>query len=394
VRGRKEASGKRGATMANQDPIQLKADLLVEGVNASAQALLGLGTEFKEQNHGLFGWDFVDHQDLALPDDFLLEDGTVVQYRHHPGSPYTIEFRDRVRVIVRGEEVLDTVAFIGRPRFYGSTTSEGAVMRQIGQIGGEDCFFVCYQNYCSHFAREEQCAFCNLVSTKKTYHSVLSKKEVKDIGDVAAAAFAEGKYKHILLTGGCFSHEKEVALVARIVDSIRDALGTDTVPGTILPSATTKEEDLRRYHETGIGAIAYSMEIWDEDLYRGFCPGKAKTTSHDEFTDAIERAVRIFGEGNVYGVLVMGLEPGRSFLEGIRVLSGLGANVVPFVWSPNPGSLLEGHRAPSGRWYAEVVQEAAEIVQQAGVPSGTDNHCYRCDGNSLLHDALRMRGIA
>ena len=90
----------------------------------------------------------------------------------------------------------------------------------------------------------------------------------------------------------------------------------------------------------------------------------------------------------------MGLEPGRSFLEGIRVLSGLGANVVPFVWSPNPGSLLEGHRAPSGRWYAEVVQEAAEIVQQAGVPSGTDNHCYRCDGNSLLHDALRMRGIA
>jgi len=35
------------------------------------------------------------------------------------------------------------------------------------------------------------------------------------------------------------------------------------------------------------------------------------------------------------------------------------------------------------------MQEAAEIVVRAGVPAGTENHCYRCDGNSLLHDALR-----
>ena len=110
--------------MAYPDPIQLKADLLVEGVNASAEALTGLGAQFKEQNHGLFGWDFVDHQDLALPDDFLLEDGTVVQYRHHPHSPYAIELRDGVRVVTKGEEVLGTVAFIPRPRFYESTTSE------------------------------------------------------------------------------------------------------------------------------------------------------------------------------------------------------------------------------------------------------------------------------
>jgi hypothetical protein len=41
----------------------------------------------------------------------------------------------------------------------------------------------------------------------------------------------------------------------------------------------------------------------------------------------------------------------------------------------------------------DTILEAAEIVYQAGVPSGTANHCYRCDGNSLLHDALRMKGI-
>ena len=39
------------------------------------------------------------------------------------------------------------------------------------------------------------------------------------------------------------------------------------------------------------------------------------------------------------------------------------------------------------------MQEAAEVVAASGVPAGTANHCYRCDGNSLLHDALRLKGI-
>lgn len=375
------------------DHLRLKAELLVEGINPTADALQGVGTEFKEQNHGLFGWDFVDHTDLSLPDDFLLADGTVVQFRYNPSSPYTMERRGDRREIARAGEVLDTATLIPRPRYYDAVTTSGALMRQIAQIGGEDCFFVCYQNYCVHFARHEECAFCNLVPTKKTYNSVLSKKDIDDIGEVAAAAFAEGMCRHILLTGGCFSHEKEVALVASIVERIRKALGTDAVPGTILPSATTEEDDLKRYRDTGIGAIGYSMEIWDEALYKAVCPGKAKSTSHGEFVAAIERAVRIFGEGNVYGVLVMGLEPRSSFLEGIKTLSGIGANVVPFVWSPNPGSKLEGHRAPTGRWFVEVALEAAEIVHESGRPAGTANHCYRCDGNSLLHDALRLRGV-
>ncbi len=375
------------------DLITLKAAMLVEGINFEPGAFETVGTKFKEQNHGLFGWDFVDHRGIQLPDDFVLSDGTVTQFRYNPLSPYKMELREGQYLIVRNGETLDTVKLIPRPQYYDSRTQSGVIMRQIAQIGGADCFFVCYQNYCSHFAKGEQCLFCNLVSTKKTYDSVLTRKGIHDIGEVASVAFAEGECEHILLTGGCFSHEKEVTLVASIVGAIRSSLGGMEVPGTILPSATVDEDDLRLYRDTGIGAIGYSMEIWDEALYRGICPGKAKDVSHDEFFKAINKAVRIFGAGNVYGVFVMGLEPRGTLLEGVRILSDIGANVVPFVWSPNPGSKLEGHRAPSAEWYVDTVLEAAEIVYRAGIPSGTTNHCYRCDGNSLLHDALRMKGV-
>ena len=135
------------------------------------------------------------------------------------------------------------------------------------------------------------------------------------------------------------------------------------------------------------------MEIWDKKLYQAICPGKSRMTSHEGFLSSIKNAIKVFGEGNVYAVFVMGLEPKETFLQGVQELAGMGANIVPFVWSPNPGSKLEGHRAPTSEWYVETVLEAAEIVYDAKVPPGTENHCYRCDGNSLLHDALRLEGV-
>lgn len=374
------------------DMIELKASLLVEGVRATAGALTGVGKEYKEQNHGLFGWDMEDHAGADLPDDFRLPDGTVVQFRMNSLSPFCVCADDGVLRLYHGERGICEVNWIKRPAFYDHMLAENKKMVQIGQIGGEDCLFFCYQNYCSHFSQGRQCLFCNLVSTSATYGSVLKKKDAEWIGEVAVAAWAEGIVNHVLLTGGCFAHQKEVSVVQGILESIRKQRGVDRIPGTILPSPA-KGDDIKRYYDTGIQAIGYSMEIWDEALYRAICPGKAEGTSHTQFLRSIESAVEIFGSGNVYGVFVMGLEPKDTFLDGVKTLTGMGANVVPFVWSPNPGSRLAGHRAPSGKWYAEVIREAAHLVLQGGVPSGSENHCYRCDGNNLLHDALRERGV-
>ena len=221
----------------------------------------------------------------------------------------------------------------------------------------------------------------------------MKKKATQDIGEVAKAAFSESNVKHVLLTGGCFEHQKEIELVTDIVKTISDFTSLNRVPGTILPSAAKNLDEIEKYYDSGINAIGFSMEIWDEMLYRAIYPGKSKSVSHSEFVDSIRNAVEVFGEGNVYGVFVMGLEPRETFLDCVRVLTSLGANIVPFVWSPSPGSKLEGHRAPTSKWYLETILEAAQIVYDAKIPSGTENHCFKCDGNSLLHDALRLKGI-
>lgn len=370
----------------------LKAALLTEGICPDIDSLKGVGIKYKEQNHGLFGWDFENHIDMKLPDDFYLPDGTVVQFRFNSKSQYQVKtHKSKLKLYLNNTEICE-IKWIERPAFYNRQTTHKNDMVKIGQIGGKDCLFFCYQNYCSHFSSNKQCSFCNLVTTSNVYDSVIKKKDINEIGEVAKAAWSEGNVNHILLTGGCFSHEKEVSLISEIIESIKNHTGFERVPGVILPSPA-KGDDIKRYFETGIKAIGYSMEIWDEKLYKAICPGKSENTSHEEFVDAIKMAVKIFGEGNVFVALVMGLEPKETFLQGIQTLSAIGANIVPFVWSPNPGSKLEGHRAPSPEWYLDVISEAAEIVYNNKVPSGIENHCYECDGNSLLHDALRLKGI-
>jgi len=379
--------------LPKQEFIELKAELLVNGINATRKALRGIGSEYKEQNHGLFGWDFEDHTNIALPDDFALPDGTIVQFRKNSNSNYLIDLVNDQLILSNGKENTCQVKWLPRPAFYNQKTTSNKEMVKIGQIGGEDCLFFCYQNFCSHFSNNEQCLFCNLVSTSQTYNSVLKKKDIHDIGEVAKAAFSEYNVKHVLLTGGCFNHQKEIELVTDVVKAISEYTGLNRVPGTILPSPPKNLDEIERYYESGINAIGFSMEIWDQRLYQAICPGKSKNYSHDEFVDSIRSAVKVFGEGNVYGVFVMGLESRDTFLDGVSVLTNLGVNVVPFVWSPNPGSKLEGHRAPTSKWYLETIVEAAQIVYDANIPSGTENHCFKCDGNSLLHDALRLKGI-
>ncbi len=144
-----------------------------------------------------------------------------------------------------------------------------------GLIGGEDCFFICYNNYCAHFSKRKECLFCNLVDTSRKYRSVITRKQADQIGETAAAAFREGVARHILMTGGCFGNEKEVEVVETILTAVRKHTGFDRIPGTLLPSPPEDLASLRRYRDAGIEAVAFSLEIWDEPLYRALCPGKA-----------------------------------------------------------------------------------------------------------------------
>jgi hypothetical protein len=372
------------------DEIKLKAELLVEGVSASPEALEGLGTLYKEQNHGLFGWDFEDHPGELLPDDFELPNGTIVQFRKNAQSPYIVQRRNGHLAVTKNEKDLCEARWLSRPTYYQRSTSDGTEMRRVCQIGGADSFFLCYNNYCVHWRDNEQCLFCNLVPTSSTYRNAIGRKRLDQIAETIRAAFEEGSAAHVLMTGGCFPGEKETDIVVQIIEAMKKGLGKDHVPGCLLPSPPPDLSDLERIRDAGISGVGYSMEIWDPPLFAAICPGKARSPGRECFLTTLLRAVEVFGPGNAYAVFVSGLEPMDSLLEGVRFLAEHGIASLPFVWSPVPGSKLYRHRAPTADWYVELNDAVASIYAECGLPD-TGVHCYRCDGNSLVHDLVRLK---
>jgi hypothetical protein len=117
-------------------------------------------------------------------------------------------------------------------------------------------------------------AFLQFSSYFRTYDSV-QKERCRDILEVAKAAFSEGAVKHILLTGGCFNHQKEIELVSEIVKSIGQHIGKDRVPGTILPSPPKNLDEIKRYYDSGIKA---SDSAWKSGMraISSHLPGKSQ----------------------------------------------------------------------------------------------------------------------
>ena len=108
--------------------LELKAELLVDGISATSDALKEVGKKYKEQNHGLFGWDFEDHVGTTLPDDFVLPDGTVVQFRINSRSPYQINVKENDLILSNGKGNICKVEWIPRPIYYDLETSNNNKM--------------------------------------------------------------------------------------------------------------------------------------------------------------------------------------------------------------------------------------------------------------------------
>jgi hypothetical protein len=85
-------------------------------------------------------------------------------------------------------------------------------------------------------------------------------------------------------------------------------------------------------------------------------------------------------------VLVAGLEPKRSYLEGIAWLAERGIHGVPIPFAPAPGSALEGHQTPTAAWHLDLLARTLDLWERHGLDA--DRHS---SGGLPYADLARMR---
>ena len=99
--------------------------------------------------------------------------------------------------------------------------------------------------------------------------------------------------------------------------------------------------------------------------------------------------MQVFGRGKVRSNIVAGIEPKDTTLEGIEYLASKGVVCFATSWNPNPGSALEGHRAPEPQWHLDLYKKIAGIFRKNGF-TYDDIYDTSSSGVSIIHDIYRI----
>jgi len=216
---------------------------------------------------------------------------------------------------------------------------------------------------------------------------------------LAQAAFEEGFNWHILLISGRLQGNNATGLALQYIEAIKAELGWDYVPGNFNGTTPPDFSEMDRLHEAGLLGWGSNLEVWNPDVFRWMCPGKHRTVGRERWIEGLKHAVSVFGRGNVYSLLIMGLENKDSFLEGVKAQSEMGVVTFNANWNVVRGSKLEGHRAPHPEELAEWNSLAVDIMEKY-LPeyftpelftSGSAPACYRCVQISTHLDEMRRR---
>jgi hypothetical protein len=361
--------------------LALKNAASVEGiaVNPNIFRHLDLGGRYQEQVHTLFEMDHEQHVSVPFPCGFLSPNGFRFPFVWDNRSDFSITYDDGAYHFRENDEVLFPIEFDERPGYYGLKTSDGTQMSTVASYGQDGSLNIAYSNECALKEKGEDCLFCNANATKDAYSEKenIFWKNPRQIGETVTAAFKEFASlprRHVNLTGGYIPERREVDYYLDVAEAIQEHTGLQDFNGTAVIGIPKDLKVIDKYKEAGFRTIAMNIEVWNRDLFKVICPGKiTHCGDYDNWLNALEYAVGIFGPGRVRSGIVGGLEPKQSTLEGVEYLSSKGVITIAGAWCANPGSKLEGHRTPTPEWHLDMAKKIYAISRKAGF---TFDHLY------------------
>ena len=369
----------------------IKGGLFMSGVRLDSSAYHGIGTEWEEDlGHFHYNPSAGQRQPRMIPQGLYLPHGLYVQIDVDTNSPFLLRREGGTLYLYLEEFRLFPVEFEKRPPYYSLTTSSGAPMAHIGPHRLQRQLLIEYNAYCEFFSTKTACLFCGIIAEKPPYHGHYQRHFIaspQEVAEVAQAAYFDGSCTEMEIVGGVLPGQAEVAYILEVGEVVKERLGVDTIPNSqaaMVPPQSHQQID--KLKEAGWGGVAFNLEVWDPCLWPGIAPGKAALMSRDRWLESLEYATQVFGRGQVASVLLAGLEPKPSFLEGVEWMAQRGIYGVPLPWTPTPGSALEGHQTPTAAWHLDIAARTLDIWERHGL----DPHRHSSGG---LHysDLATMR---
>ncbi|MEO1634356.1 MAG: MSMEG_0568 family radical SAM protein [Cyanobacteria bacterium J06631_9] len=300
-------------------------------------------------------------------------------------SPYSVETDRATNTsrLLHQQEVVASISFPDRPKFYDLTTADGTPYWKIALLHSNNVLATTVLQTCIRYDnRKTACQFC-AISQSLDAGRTIAKKTPEQLAEVAQAAVRLDGVEHMIMTTGTPNvTDRGAAYLTDCAQAIRQRV---TLP---IQAQCEPPDDFKwfeRMQKAGIDSLGMHLEAADPEVRAKIMPGKAKVPLN-YYYKAFAAAVDVFGRGQVSTYLLAGLgDRKETLLEMCDRLIDLGVYpfVVPFV--PIVGTPLAHQSPPSSDFMFALYQAIGQKLKQANLSSADMKAgCGKCGACSAL----------
>jgi radical SAM protein (TIGR04043 family) len=294
-------------------------------------------------------------------------------------SPYALRADDDGFGIYQGTVRLAEARPAPQPNFYRMQTEDGIPYWKIALMHLDSLASTVLQT-CAYWGNSDQCQFCG-IGLSLAGGRTIAKKTPQMLAEVAVAAKElDGAVDATLTTGSTATPDRGALYVGRCAKAVKEAAG---LPVQVQFEPPSDLDVLNQVRDLGVDSVGIHVETFDAQVLARVAPGKARWGIEAYFA-AWERAVEVFGSGQVSTYVILGLgEDPAVTVEGCKRAAEIG--VYPFIvpLRPVPGTIL-GESVPPPRDYVESIyrQVVPHLHQQGMTAAGVRAGCARCQACS------------
>jgi radical SAM protein (TIGR04043 family) len=280
-----------------------------------------------------------------------------------------------------GEQICP-VGVVDQPRFYSGQTEEGLPFWKIALLHGANCLASTVVQACLRQDAGEGCRFCG-IGISLGLGNTIPVKRPEHLAQVAHAAVELDGIEHVVLTTGTTNYQdKGARYLARCASAIKKAVD---VPIQAQCEPPEDLQDFEALRDAGVDSIGIHLESFDQAVRKRVAPGKARV-GLDQYFQAFERAVDVFGPNQVSSFIIAGLgESPQSIIEGSRRLVQMGVYPLVLPLRSIPGSGMEEVSPPPWETMLPIYQEVSRALRAGGLSwQRSKAGCVRCGACSAL----------
>ncbi len=345
------------------DIIRFKAELLCLGMSVHPETKEVLQKEYPH----FFYKGFIDAVNLKINNSNIC---VSIAEDYSTQSPYVLKKVGEDYLVFKDNESF-------KVEFFEALPETNTVLDDLTRLHADGCINIWPSTSCCYDTPENKCKFCSLECSRTT------PIPVEELCESIKKLFTVYPESTLNFSGGTYlAPDYMVKYWINVVKGIREFSSCPIAIEFAPPKELKKLELLK---EAGANVVIMNLEIADSALREKICPGKSRIT-YEHYHKAFEKAVELFGWGQVSSVLIGGIQPKEDIINECERLAKIGVfpTIMPF--RPMDNCDYNFLKPCDPDELIEMSNKLGALLVKYKLPPFLQEGCTKCGGCSIENE--------